>query len=84
MQGVQILNAAGPRASEDNQIYRDVIIIIEQVIQILTDEDRKTQTALKPSGKGKPSTPHRTVEEAVDRLIDVIATKGQNNHRQHG
>jgi hypothetical protein len=75
LQGVQILNVAGPRASEDRQIYSDVIIILEQVIQILTDEDRKSQTALKPSRKGKPSTPPKTVAEAVDRLIDELSLK---------
>ena len=75
LQGVQILNVAGPRASEDRHIYSDVIIILEEVIQILKDEDRKSQTAFKPSGKDKPSTPPKTVEEAVDRLINELPLK---------
>ena len=75
MQQVKVLNVAGPRASEDHQIYRDVVIILEQVIQILTDEDRKTQITLKVPKKGKPSTLPKTVQEAVDRLIDELPLK---------
>ena len=47
MQHVKVLNVAGPRASEDRQIYSDVVIILEQVIQILTDEDWKSGMKVK-------------------------------------
>ena len=75
MQHVKVLNVAGPRASEDHQIYSDVIIILEQVVQILTDEDRKAEVELEHSKKGKPSTQPKTVQEAVDRLIDELSLK---------
>jgi len=75
LQRVQVLNVAGPRTSEDRQIYSDVVIILEQVVQILTDEDRKSQIALKHPDKGRPSEPPKTVEEAVDRLIGEISLK---------
>ncbi len=75
LQNVKVLNVAGPRASEDRQIYSDVVIILEQVVQILTDEDRKSQIALKHPKKGKPSTPPKTVQEAVDRLTKEISLK---------
>jgi len=75
LQRVQILNVAGPRASEDTQIYSDVVIILEKVVQILTDEGRKSQVVLKHPDKGRPSTPPTTVQEAVDRLIDELSLK---------
>jgi hypothetical protein len=76
MQHVKVLNVAGPRASEDIQIYSDAVIILEQVVQILTDEDRKSKIELEHSEKGRPSaTPPKTVEEAVDRLIEELSLK---------
>jgi hypothetical protein len=75
LQHVKVLNVAGPRASEDTQIYSDAVIILEQVVQILTDEDRKSKIALKHLDKGRPSTPPKTVQEAVDRLIDELPLK---------
>ena len=75
LQHVKVLNVAGPRASKDTQIYSDAVIILEQVVQILTDEDRQSQIALKHLDKGRPSTPPKTVQEAVDRLIDELPLK---------
>ena len=75
MQHVKVLNVAGPRASEDRQIYSDVVIILEQVVQILTDEERKSRIELGHSATGKPSTPPKTVKQAVDRLIDELSLK---------
>jgi hypothetical protein len=75
MQHVKVLNVAGPRASEDSQIYSDVVIILEQVFLILTDEDRKAEVELEHHLKGTPSTLPKTVEEAVDRLIDELSLK---------
>ncbi len=75
LQRVQILNVAGPRASDDTQIYSDVVIILEQVVKILTNEDRKSKIGLKHPDKGRPSTPPTTVQEAVDRLIDELSLK---------
>jgi hypothetical protein len=75
LQKVYVLNVAGPKASEDIQIYSDVVIILEQIVKILTDEDRESQIALKYPEKGKPSTPPQTVQEAVDRLIDELPLK---------
>jgi len=65
MQHVKVLNVAGPRASEDRQIYSDVVIILEQIVQILTDEDKKSKIEIKHPEKGKPSNPPKTVQEAV-------------------
>ena len=75
MQHVEVLNVAGPRASEDSQIYSDVVVILEQVIQILTEEDRKSQIANIQPKIGRTSTPPKTVEEAVNRLIDELSLK---------
>lgn len=68
LQHVKVLNVAGPRASEDSQIYSDVAIILEQVVQILSDEDKKAKVELVHSKDVKPTEPPRTVQEAVDRL----------------
>jgi hypothetical protein len=76
MQHVKVLNVAGPRASEDRQIYSDVVIILEQIVQILTDEeDRKYKVDRERSEKDKTSTPPKTVQEAVDLLIDELPLK---------
>ena len=78
MQHVNVLNVAGPRASEDRQIYSDVVIILEQVVQILTDEDLKIKVELEHPNTGKPSATPKTVEEAVDRLINELALKDKS------
>jgi hypothetical protein len=75
LQHVKVLNVAGPRASEDLQIYSDAVIILEKVVQILTDEGRKSKIELKRPEKGKPSKPPKTVKEAVDRLINELPLK---------
>ncbi|MFC1577628.1 YpsA SLOG family protein [Thermodesulfobacteriota bacterium] len=86
LQRVQVLNVAGPRKSEDPQIYADVITILEQVIKILADEDRKSKIELEHHEKGKPSTPPKTVEEAVDRLINELSLKDRTtiSHMDEG
>ena len=75
LQQVHVLNVAGPRASEDPLIYLDVLRILEHVVQILTDEDRKSGVETRHSKQGKPSTPPKTVEEAVNRLLDELSLK---------
>ena len=75
LQHVQVLNVAGPRASEDPQIYSDVVTILEQVVKILTDEDRNPKDQLAHSNSGKPSEPPKTVQEAVDRLVAELPLK---------
>jgi hypothetical protein len=70
---VEILNVAGPRASEDPEIYRDVLTILEKTVQILSEEgDRKTVLKSRPSESSEPPT---TVAEAVERLIAAMALK---------
>jgi hypothetical protein len=72
---VQFLNVAGPRASEDTQIYSDVVIILEQVVRILKDDESRSSVELEHPRQSKPSEPPRTVQEAVDRLIDELPLK---------
>ena len=68
LQKVQVLNVAGPRASKDRQIYSDVVIILEQVIKILTGEENKPK-------QGRSAKLPKTVDEAVDRLIEELSLK---------
>jgi hypothetical protein len=63
---IVILNVAGPRASKDQQIYRDVITILEHAIQILRDEEGESDS--------KPQQPE-TIAEAVERLVVELPLK---------
>ena len=66
---------AGPRASKDPRIYSDTISILEQVVKIFTDEERRSIVKLEHPEKGKPSKPPKTVKEAVNRLIGELPLK---------
>jgi hypothetical protein len=72
MQKVNTLNVAGPRASKDSEIYRDVVTILEKTIQILRDEERSANA--KPQ-QFKPLRPPKTVKDAVARLISELPLK---------
>ena len=67
LQKVDTLNVAGPRASKDREIYRDVVTILEKTVQILKDGERKANS--------KPTELPKTVEETVDRLVIETALK---------
>jgi hypothetical protein len=75
LQRVQVLNVAGPRASKDPGIYSDVLRILEQTIQILIDEDKKSDVDFGLDTKRKSSKPPKTVDQAVERLIDELPLK---------
>ncbi len=72
MQRIEILNVAGPRASEDQEIYRDVLTILEKAIQIFKDEESEHEHK---SQQSEPSRPPKTVEETVDRLVTEMPLK---------
>jgi hypothetical protein len=71
LQRVKILNVAGPRASKDFEIYRDVVTILEKTIQILKDKERRANS--------EPSEPPKTVEETVDRLVAEMPLKDKTS-----
>jgi hypothetical protein len=75
MQRVEVLNVAGPRASKDPKIYHDGLRILEQVVQIFIDEENESKVELENYKKSRSLTPPKTVEEAVDRLIDELSLK---------
>jgi hypothetical protein len=72
---IEIMNVTGSRASEDSDIYRDTVYIVEGTILLslvnaksgehLTDYDRKELLDKLP-------IPPKTVEEAVERLISDL------------
>jgi hypothetical protein len=73
IQHVEILNVAGPRTSEDSEIYLDVLTILEKTIQILREKgERKADRKSQPSESPEPP---KTVEEAVDILIAEISLR---------
>jgi hypothetical protein len=78
MRNIQILNVAGPRASKDPEIYGDVINILEQTIQILIYEDKKSSAEPVPNTNRKPSKPPKTVDQAVGRLISELSFKDKS------
>ena len=75
MQNIQVLNVAGPRASKDPEIYADVLKILEQTIQILMDEDKKSGVDFGTDKKRKPSKTPITVDQAAERLISELSFK---------
>jgi hypothetical protein len=72
---IQTLNVAGPKATEVPGIYRDVYRIIEDAIQLLMLEDKKSGIQARQSEKEKVFQPPRTVQAAVDRLINALSFK---------
>ena len=75
MRRIEILNIGGPRASNDQQIYSDVITILEQAIQILIDVDKKSSIVSGTNTKRKSSKPPITVDQSVKRLISELSLK---------
>jgi hypothetical protein len=72
LQGIEILNVAGPRASQDPAIFGDVKKILDHAIQILEDVEKKSELKSSPNEfTGAPNT----VEEAVDRLVAEMPLK---------
>ena len=78
MRNIRILNVAGPRASKDPEIYGDVVRILEQTIQILIYEDKKSGAESGPDTNRKPLNPPKTVDQAVERLISEMAFKDKS------
>jgi len=69
---IKVLNVAGPRASEDPQIYSHVLIVLELSLQMLRDE--AAMGDIKPK-KPEYSKRPKTVVEAVEILISEIPLK---------
>ena len=72
---IKVLNVAGAKTSEVLGIYRDVHRIIEDSIHLLRLEDKKSRTHARQPEKGKTYQLPRTVQEAVDRIIDELSFK---------
>jgi len=77
---IEVLNVTGSRASEDSDIYRDTMYIVEGVIllglvkaksgEYITDYDRKEYMKI-------VSMPPKTVEEAVDRMFSDLGLESR-------
>jgi hypothetical protein len=72
---IKILNVAGPKVSEVPGIYRDVYRIIEDALLLLQLEDKKSTAQARQSTKEKATQFPRTVQEAVDRLLNELSFK---------
>ncbi len=75
LQRIKILNVAGPRASEDPKIYRDVFKTLDMVIQLQKAEERRPAEKSSPTSPVKTKIPPKTVAEAVERLLSGLALK---------
>jgi len=72
---IEVINVTGSRASEDSDVYKDTMYVVEGVILLglvnaksgehLTDYDRKELLEKAP-------IPPKTVDEAVDRMISDL------------
>jgi len=79
---IEVLNVTGLRTSEDAKIYKETMVIVEEIIflgllkaksgQHLTDYDQKDYI-------NKLPIPPKTVDEAVERLISNLDLKEKVN-----
>jgi len=75
---IEVLNVTGSRTSEDSKIYKETMVIVEEIIFLgllkakpnehLTDYDQKIYI-------NKLPIPPKTVDEAVERLITNLDLK---------
>lgn len=75
---IEVLNVTGSRTSEDSKIYKETMVIVEEIIFLvllkaepgerLTDYDQKDYI-------NKLPIPPKTVDEAVERLISNLDLK---------
>lgn len=78
---IEILNIAGPRASEDPSIYGLVTVILELVFTLKTaksDKPGRSDGKQKISDSQRPEQP-KTVEEAVNFLISKLSLKDKSS-----
>jgi len=72
---IEVMNVTGSRSSEDSDVYKDTVYIIEGTIllglvnaksgEYVTDYDRKDYSKI-------VSLPPKTVDEAVDRMLNDL------------
>jgi hypothetical protein len=70
LQRIEVLNVAGPRASEDPEVYNDVFRILEMTFKMNGIDERKPIDERK-----RPTNPPKTVNDAVERLNSELALK---------
>ena len=69
LNGIKVLNVAGPRASEDPYIYEDTVRLLKAVNQLFFIDSKKFS-----AGDLKHFYP-RTVDDAIDRLFYELPLK---------
>jgi len=74
LQNIQTLNVAGPRASNDSQIYFEVFLILEMAY-IMSKVQERRHSSQSTKRITKSPEPPRTVEQAVERLITELSLK---------
>ncbi len=75
---IRVLNAAGPRASKDPEIYLDALNIIESAYYLgMIEESIPGSYARERHKLDQPYTPPTTAEDAVQRLISDMSLKAK-------
>ena len=75
LQRIEVLNVAGPRASEDPDIYNDATRIIEMTFKMHRIDERKPIDKTQIIERKRPIDPPRTVNDAIERLTSELALK---------
>jgi hypothetical protein len=78
--GIEVLNVAGPRASEDPAIYGLVTVILELVFNLVkaADDTSAPSYDVKEADKTESPDQPKTVEEAVNFLIPRLSLKDKS------
>jgi hypothetical protein len=72
---IEVLNVAGPRASKDPAIYRDVFRILEMALKMHRIDQRKVIDKTQIEERQGSSNLPRTVHDAVERLSSELTLK---------
>ena len=77
--GIEILNVAGSRASEDHEIYKDTLKILEVAFHLSVIQANTSDTVralfLRDEQRDSPYYPPETLAMAVGRLISKLTLK---------
>ena len=78
--GLEDLNVAGPRASEDPLIYGLVTVILELVFNLTKAKGDEPESPQDVAEAEKPKTPEqpKTVDEAVNFLVSKLSLKDKS------
>jgi hypothetical protein len=75
MQRIEILNVAGPRASEDPRIYAATFRVLAHIIEMVAEQARKAEILAALPKRDPSIKPPQTVHESVEQLCSQLPLK---------